>query len=156
MSTLLDTIQGCEILLTDDGDGEVVTFTADADIDCDGSGGNPHHDPFFQPDTRLHNHGKALNAEEERYVVVPPVVLQKTKGIVMGSKALCRNKKNGLTAWGVVGDSGPRKKIGEVSVAMAEALGLDGNPNHGGTDEHIIEYTVFVGRVAEGYTLQPS
>lgn len=155
--TTLDLIQGCPILLETKEDGsEVVMFIADADIDCDGSGGNPHHDPYFQPDTRLHNHGKPLCAETERYVVVPPIIIAKTRGIVMGCKAICYNQSNGKKAKGVVGDSGPRTKIGEVSVAMAEALGLDGDPNHGGTDKHIIQYTIYPGVAAEGYSLQPS
>lgn len=155
--TTIDTIQECPIFLqSDDTGAEVVVFIADADIDCDGTGGNPHHDPYFQPDTRLHNHGKALCAETERYVVVPPVIIAKTKGIVMGCKAICYNQKTGLKADGVVGDSGPRSKIGEVSVAMAEAIGLSGDPNHGGTDEHVIQYTLYPGVAADGYSLQPS
>lgn len=155
--TTLDTIQGCPILLYISEDGtEVVMFIADADIDCDGTGGNPHHDPYFQPDTRLHNHGKALCAEKDLYVVVPPVIITKTKGVVMGCKAICYNQKTGLKVAGVVGDSGPRSKVGEVSVAMAEALGLNGNPNTGGTSEHIIQYTLYPGVAAEGYSLQPS
>lgn len=157
MTETIAIIQGCPIVLERMPDGsEKVTFTADADIDCDGTGGNPHRDPYFQSDTTLHNHGKALCAEKENYVVVPPVVRQKTKGIVLGCMVGCVNTKNGKTAWGVVGDIGPRTKVGEVSVAMAEALGLSGNPNTGGTSEHIIQYTIFVGQAAEGYTLQPA
>lgn len=154
---IIATIQGCPItLITADDGSEVVEFTADADIDCDGLGGNPFRDPYFQADTKLHNEGKALYAERENYVVVPPVVVEKTKGIVFGSRVTCLNESNGKKAVGVVGDEGPRSKIGELSVAFAEALGLDGNPNHGGTDRKIIQYRIEVGVPADGYSLQKS
>ena len=69
MKKILETIQGADIVQEIINGYETVTFTADADIDCDGSGSNPHHDPCFQPDTALHypakpsKLGKALCAE---------------------------------------------------------------------------------------------
>ncbi len=144
--TLLDTIQGSEIWLVVGDDGmEIVTFTADMDIDCDGLGGNPFHDPDFQPDTRLHVHGRPLHAELVPYIVVPPVVLAKTKGKVLGSVCYVRNINSKQEAAAVVGDSGPTRKIGEGSPALAEQLGLDPNPNHGGTSDFIIRYEIHVG-----------
>lgn len=128
--------------------GEIVSWTGDLDIDCDGSGGNPHRDPCFQPDTRLHYRGLPLCAEKVPYLVVPPCVLEKTAGKVLGSMARCTNVRNGKSALAVVGDSGPRTKTGEGSPRLAELLGLDGNPNHGGTDEPIIKCVVYVGTPA--------
>lgn len=150
MKTILETIQGAEItLLTDEATGqEIVDFVADMDVDCDGSGGNPHHDPCFQPDTRLHFQGKALHAETVPYVVVPPVVLRRTRGKVLGSACEVTNTLNGKSTVAVVGDSGPTRKIGEGSPALCEALGLDPNPNHGGTSDRIIRYRIYVGRPA--------
>lgn len=145
MKRILATIQGCDIVLFSDDTGEVVEFTADADIDCDGTGGNPHHDPCFQKDTRLHFNGQPLHAESVPYVVVPPIVLRRTKGKVLGSRCTVTNLDSGLVTAAVVGDSGPTKKIGELSPAAAEAIGLSGNPNHGGTSEHIIHYRISVG-----------
>jgi hypothetical protein len=126
-------------------DREIVRFTGDLDIDCDGSGGNPHHDPCFQPDTRYHHEGKALNAEKVPYAVVPPIIIQKTRGKVLGSLCLMHNLANGKTVETVVGDSGPTRKLGEASPAAAEALGLSGNPNTGGTERQIILYEIHVG-----------
>lgn len=157
---IIATIQGAAINL-DIVDGlEVVSFLADMDIDCDGTGGNPYHDPYFQPDTRLHYNGKALHAETVPYVVVPPVVLSKTKGRVLGSLCEVLNIKSGQRAVAVVGDSGPKRKIGEGSPALASLIGLDPNPNYGGTEKHIILYKIHVGvpAVINGvtYALQPA
>ena len=149
MKTIIATIQTADITLETDDDGmEFVEFTADMDIDCDGSGGNPHHDPYFQPDTRLHLHGNPLHAETVPYMVVPPVILAKTRGKVLGSLCEVTNMSNDRTALAVVGDSGPTRKVGEGSPALAELLGLDGNPNHGGTSGFIIRYRIHVGRAA--------
>lgn len=126
-----------------------VFFVGDMDIDCDGSGGNPDHDPYFQADTSLHYHGKALNAYEVPYVVVPPVVAQRTKGIVLGARALVTHLETGKQAVAVVGDIGPSNKVGEGSPALAKLLGLDPNPNHGGTERPVIAYEIFPGVAAE-------
>ena len=153
----LATIQGCDILLHADGH---CTLVADADVDCDGSGGNPEHDPFFQPDTSLHHEGKALNAYEVPWIVLPPVALALVKPMVLGCKAAVLNRETCRMEFGVVGDIGPRAKVGEVSVEMARRLGLKFNPNTGGTsDLRQILYMWWPGLPAEvdgkTYTLQP-
>lgn len=156
-TNILATIEGSPIerVLKDDGT-EIVTFIAKAAVDNDGSGGNPEHDPDFQPETSLKNNGRSLNAEIEPFVVVPPAIIRGTKGKVLGSLVLCSNQENGKRARGVVGDIGPHAKLGEVSVAMARMLGLSGSPLNGGTDKKIIEYTIYVGQAAPGYALQGS
>jgi hypothetical protein len=138
---ILDTVQGSRIYR--DPTTDIVRFIGNADIDCDGSGGNPDHDPYFQPDTTLHYHGKALNAYEVPYVVVPPIVCKKTRGKVLGCRCYVVNLVNSLVMETVVGDVGPRSKVGEMSPAAAEALGLDGNPNHGGTEDFLIYYEIY-------------
>lgn len=147
--TKIDNIQGCDIWRMVEDGKEYVMFVSDLDVDCDGTGGNPYHDPYFQPDTRLHYKGKALHAETVPYFVVPPIILQKTLGVVMGSLVEVLNLKNGDFAMAVVGDSGPRTKIGEGSPKLAELLGLSGNPNSGGTSEKIIWCKIHVGVPAE-------
>ncbi len=57
-------IQGIPIYEGSDGR---CWMTADADIDADGvdANGQPnnvYNDPYYQPDTSLHNNGQALNA----------------------------------------------------------------------------------------------
>jgi hypothetical protein len=138
MRTLI-TLQGCPIYHFQpqiDGGDERVVFTADADIDCDGSGGNPDHDPYFQPDTTLHYEGRALNAYKERFIVVPPAVCRGTKGRVLGSRVRVHYLRTGRICDAVVGDIGPTKKVGELSPACALALGMNPNPNTGGEDHY--------------------
>lgn len=157
------TIQGqpvWRITPENDGQKERVFFTGNADIDCDGSGGNPDGDPYFQPDTSLHHNGKALNSYKERFIVVPPVVCQKTKGVVLGCKARVHYLRRATYCDAVVGDTGPSSKVGELSVACAEKLGMDGNPNYGGEDRMdmvIYELWPDIPAVVDGvkYELQP-
>jgi hypothetical protein len=137
MLRVIDTIQGCKIWHQSEEDGlcERVFFTADADIDCDGSGGNPDNDPYFQNDTTLHHNGKALNAYEVAFGVVPPVVCQRTKGKVLGCRMRIHYLKTGYFCDAVVGDIGPTSKVGELSVAAANAVHMTSDPNHGGEDD---------------------
>jgi Fungal chitosanase of glycosyl hydrolase group 75 len=129
-------------------------------IDCDGSGGNPDDDPYYQDDTSLHYNGKALNAYEVPFIVVPPFVISCVKPVVMGCMAVVINLGKGLVAQAVVGDCGPQKKIGEASCKCAENVGLDGDPNHGGTEEKIVRYMIWPGipAIVDGitYKLQSS
>jgi hypothetical protein len=48
----------------------------------------------------------------------------------------------------MVGDVGPRKKIGEISIAAARAVGMPDSPRSGGEDQKIVEYEIFPGRKA--------
>lgn len=145
-----------EIALLDETDGSIV-FKANGRIDGDGSGPS-HGDPCFQSDTTLHFNGKALNAEVDRFIVLPPAIVKSVPGIVLGSQAFVMNVRNGKSTYAVVGDIGPKHKLGEISSATAVALGLSGNPNSGGTDDFILNFTVWPGKpaIVEGkqYSLQ--
>jgi hypothetical protein len=136
---IIDEIQGCPIYELSDG---TVFFVADADIDCDGSGGNPEHDPYFQDDTFYHDDGKALNAYDVPFVVVPPSVVLQTRKIVMGCAAIVTNLMTGEHVNCVVGDLGPMRKIGEISVAAARAISVNPNPKVGGEENRIIAYEI--------------
>jgi hypothetical protein len=70
------------------------------------------------------------------------------KGIVLGCKGFALNTKNGMHSDAVVGDIGPHRKLGEVSDSLAAALGLNPSPVDGGTDDHIIQYTLWPGTAA--------
>lgn len=150
---LIANIDGEDIL--EDADG-MVYFIAKAAVDTDGVG-PLHGDPCAQKETSLKPN---LNADLDRYIVVPPAIIHGVKGVVLGCRAHVLNTVNGKETEAVVGDIGPRKKLGEVSVATAEALGLDPSPNHGGTDDHIIQYRIYPGvpAIVEGkiYDLQRS
>jgi len=65
-------------------------------------------------------------------VVLPPVGLKHAK---LGDFATAVNLKNGKIAAAIVADeSAPQLKLGEGSIALAEALGIDSNPRYGGSD----------------------
>jgi hypothetical protein len=140
--------------LSQDG---LVHFVANADIDDDGTGPG-YGDPYHQNDTTLHYQGQPLNADEDLYVVVPPLICRKVRGIVLGCKVTVTNRRNGNVVIGVIGDIGPSFKDGEVSIATAKALDIDWNPNTGGEDSAVIEYIIEPGVPAmsngKTYTLQ--
>lgn len=153
---ILAAIEGEAITLLNDGS---VTYRAKAAIDTDGSGPT-HGDPCAQRDTSLHLNGKPLNADLDKYVVVPPAIIRGVKPIVLGSLAIVVNLRTGQRSDAVVGDIGPKTKLGEISVALASALGLNPSPVSGGLEAHDIYYTIHPGQpaVVDGkrYQLQAS
>lgn len=159
MTQIIGNIGGVVITRVINVFGEVVHFVSDADQDNDGSGGNPEHDPCHQNDTTLHGpDGRALNAYKVPFVVVPPLVCQKTKGIVLGSECLLTNKSNGKQTLCVVGDIGPRTKTGEMSPEAAKRIGAKITAFNG-DERRIYDYEIRVGKpaVIDGvrYSLRP-
>src|SRR5215469_2710446 len=71
MSKIIDTIEGEDIVLGDDGK---VRYKSKAAIDADGIGPS-HGDPDKQDDTSLHHNGQPLNADVDQYIVVPPAFI---------------------------------------------------------------------------------
>lgn len=71
MSKIIDTIEGEPITLGDDGK---IRYKAKAAIDDDGIG-KSHGDPDFQNNTTLQQNGHALNADEDRYIAIPPAII---------------------------------------------------------------------------------
>ncbi|MFJ9538447.1 glycoside hydrolase family 75 protein [Streptomyces sp. NPDC101225] len=124
------------------GKNGAVFWKADMDIDCDGrrtSKCNEDTDPWYQDDTAFHqSDGSPLRADSLPYVVVPS-----SSGIWNYSGAGI--KGGGVVAviyhnkveYAVVGDTGPTKIIGEASYATAQALGIDPDPENGGTDSGV-------------------
>lgn len=95
-----------------------------------------------------------VDSETIPYIVVPPLIIQQTAGIVRGCKA--RITWNGKSVDCVVADRGPKGKVGEVSIAAARAIGLPESPKNGGTDEPQVLYELWPGVVAPGFVLQPA
>jgi hypothetical protein len=133
------------ILQVSDSGDELVTMLARMHIDGDGRNENIWKDPAYQHDTYLQHDGKALDAINESYIVVPPQFCKKTRGVVFGSLALVQNINNNRFCFAVVGDLGPDDEVGEASPKCAEQVGVDSNARDGGTDQKIIRYTIFVG-----------
>lgn len=153
MSTILATIQDHPITLNDDGS---VSYTAKAAIDDDGRGPSLG-DPDYQNATSLKVNGVSLDATKEAYIVVPPAILDGVEPIVLGCQAKVSYRGREVDA--VVADIGPHAKLGEISIACAEALGIPSSPTSGGVDSGV-SYVLWPGvpAVANGkaYNLQPS
>jgi len=82
-----------------------------------------------------------VDAEAIPYIALPPGVLQ-ADGARMGDFAAIVNLKNNALAFAMVADRGPVKSIGEGSIALAKALGINSNPRSGGAGGGLV-YLVF-------------
>jgi hypothetical protein len=122
-----------------------VTFISKAAIDGDGTPENSHNDPCWQPSTSLKFNGQSVNADLIPYVTVPPIIIRRVRGIVLGCRARITNLVNQLSCLCVVADIGPENKIGEISVAAAKAIGINPSPTSGGEADHIIQYELWPG-----------
>ncbi|MGW3284122.1 glycoside hydrolase family 75 protein [Streptomyces sp. NPDC001002] len=124
------------------GKNGAVFWKADMDIDCDGQRTakcSESTDPWYQDDTAFHqSNGQPLRADSLPYVVVPSsssIWNYSSAGIKGGGVvAVIYNNK---VEYAVVGDTGPTNIIGEASYATASALGIDPNPETGGTDSGV-------------------
>ena len=83
-------VEGLEVMLQVGGvniytndDQSYVCFTSDLSICNDGTG-PAHGDPHHQSQTAYWDGGKCLNADEDRYIVVPPLVRRMVPGVFMG------------------------------------------------------------------------
>jgi len=95
-----------------------------------------------------------VDAETVPYVVVPPLIVQRTKGVVRGCRARVTWKGKSVDC--VVADRGPAKKIGELSIAAARALGINPSPRNGGVAKPEVLYELWPGQAAPGFELQPA
>ena len=154
-------IEGVPIYHGHDEQGrEIIRFIAKAAICCDGMPKNIYGDPHYQRGTAYYNNGKYLNADKVPYIVVPPFIVSAVDGVIMGTEAQAENTLNHMITDAITGEKGPPDKLGEMSCECARRVGLNPNPNHGGTTEKIIRYTIFIDEAAivDGikYKLQPS
>ncbi|MEU3840442.1 glycoside hydrolase family 75 protein [Streptomyces sp. NPDC028635] len=126
-----------------------VFFTADMDIDCDGRPSarcSRATDSSFQDDTAFHqSDGRPLRADRLPFVVVPgasDLWDYRAAGVRGGGVAAVIHDDQ--VEYAIVGDVGPKQIIGEASYATAAALGLDPDPERGGTDAPVT-YILFTG-----------
>jgi hypothetical protein len=135
-----------------------VRFTSNLDVCNDGSGPE-HGDPYHQAQTAYWNNGNFLNADVDRYVVVPPQIRAMVPGVVMGCQARATNLKTGVWSAGVVGDIGPETKTGEAAYCLAKILNPEITHNTG-DDELIYLYELWPDMPArvgdKTYKLQPA
>jgi hypothetical protein len=115
--------------------GDHVCFVSDLDICNDGSGPS-HGDPSHQSETAYYNGGKFLNADKDKYIVIPPQVRSMVPPPVMGCKARATNLDTKVAHNAVTGEIGPDDKTGETAYCLAKIL----NPKvtHNSGDERLI------------------
>jgi hypothetical protein len=82
-----------------------------------------------------------VNAEAINFVVLPGRL---GLGVKLGDFAVVINPSSGRSACAVYADVGPVNKIGEASIATANAIGISSSPKTGGIG-HGIAYIVFPG-----------
>ncbi len=121
--TPLVTIGPVVIKQTDDG--EYIRFISNLDICNDGCGPS-HGDPHHQSETAYYSGGmeggKYLNADMDRYIVVPPQVRSMIAPVVMGCRGRITNLDLGISEEGVVGEIGPDDKTGEAAYCIAKIV----------------------------------
>jgi hypothetical protein len=139
-------------------DDHYIAFISDLDICNDGSGpayGDPHH----QSQTAYYNGGKYLNADKDKYIVIPPQVRSLIEPVVMGCQGRMTNLTNGIWDEAVVGEIGPDDKTGEAAYCLAKLI----NPkitHNSGDKSRIYLYELWPGvpAVVDGkrYKLEPA
>jgi Fungal chitosanase of glycosyl hydrolase group 75 len=113
------------------------------------------HDPYpgyYISQTSLFDKTKQ-RTDPARYVdarLIPYIVLPSEPGLKesgrarLGDFAVVINARNRRMAFAIFADQGPRGKIGEGSIALAELLDIPSSPKTGGADGDIV-YVVFPG-----------
>ena len=101
---------------------ELIVLEGTVKLDTDGTGPD-HGDPTHQDETSYKPGGKSMNADEDAYVVAPKE-LAKANGGPIPRGALVLAEANGNSVAAVVGDFGPNKEAGEISMKTAEELGI--------------------------------
>lgn len=81
-------------------------------------------DPSFS----LYTPRRYVDSESVPYLAVPPDLIK--LGCKLGDLAYAAH--NGTISWGIIADIGPRRKVGEGSIALAAALGIPSSPRNGG------------------------
>jgi LysM repeat protein len=105
-------------------------------------------------DDRLDNcdYRKYVDSEKIPYIVLP-LGWHSGWSIGLGDFSTVINLRNMKIAHAIFADLGPNDKIGEGSIALAQALGINSNPKTGGTDGDIL-YIVHPGSGAGGNRLR--
>ena len=108
---------------------------------------------WYRDRTKLASDPNAyVDATTVKYIVVPPLIVQRTAGVVRGCKATVTYGERQIEC--VVADLGPGNHLGEISIAAAIALGIPSNARHGGIDEAVVKFQLWPGTPAPGFELQ--
>jgi len=137
--------------------GRYIRFTSDLDVCNDGSGPD-YDDPSYQSQTAYYNGGQFLNADEDKYIVIPPQVRSGVMPVVMGCQARLTNLRTGVWYAAVTGEIGPDYTTGEAAYCLAKIVCPDITHNSG-DDDQVYLYELWPGKpaVVDGktYKLEP-
>jgi hypothetical protein len=142
--------------------GDYCRFQSDLDVCNDGCGPD-YDDPHHQAMTAYYSGGieggKYLNADVDRYIVVPPQVRSLLPGVVMGCRGRVTNLQTGVVEEGVVGEIGPDYTSGEAAYCLAKLINSQVEHNSG-DKERVYLYELWPGVPATDgeftYKLQPA
>lgn len=135
-------------VLTDRGGRPIVQQTGDPFPGCYVST-TRYQRPGFSPS----NPRRYLDSEKELFAVIPGPLIRMVAPVVIGCLIIATYGSKAVS--GVCGDSGPATHLGEISIAMAKALGIPSSPENGGVASGV-SYRFFPGVAAHGYELQPA
>jgi len=96
-----------------------------------------------------------VDAERVPFIVVSPRIRRLARGIVLGCRARVTHTRTGRSVDAVVADIGPLRRIGELSIAAARAIGIPSSPRTGGESARIVRYEFWPGEAAPGFRLVP-
>jgi hypothetical protein len=126
--------------------GKYVRFVSDLDICNDGSGPS-HGDPYHQSATAYYNGGKYLNADKDKYIVIPPQVRMAVPPVVLGCQARMTNLESGVWHDAVTGEIGPQDKTGEAAYCLAKIVNPSITYNSGDKSRSYL-YELWPGKAA--------
>jgi hypothetical protein len=125
-----------------------IVFESGMAVDADGAGTAWRRDPSGQPHTAVHwSDGRSLDPTVTPFFVLPSGFRAAHPDVGPGDVAAV--VRGGKVAYAIFGDVGPRADLGEGSIALAKALGIDTNPVHGGVGSGVF-YVVFPGSGSGG------
>jgi hypothetical protein len=139
-------------------DGEYIAFISDLDV-CNDGCGRQHNDPHYQPQTAYYNKGRFLNADKDKYIVIPPQIRATVPDVVMGCQARLTNLLGGVWSAAVCGEIGPDDKTGEAAYCLAKEINPEVTHNSG-DKRRVYLYELWPGieAVVDGkrYDLEPA
>jgi Fungal chitosanase of glycosyl hydrolase group 75 len=143
-------------------DASYVSFVSNLDI-CNDGCGPAHGDKYHQSMTAYYSGGiegnKYLNADVDKYIVIPPQIRSMVPGVVMGCRGRVTNLKTKVMEEGVIGEIGPDDKTGETAYVLAKLINPKISYNSGDSDkEYLYELWPDVPATVDGFTykLQPA
>lgn len=150
------------VTIKEKDNGQYIRFISDLDVCNDGSGPS-HGDPYYQSQTAYYSGGidggKYLNADKDKYIVIPPQIRYLVPPTVMGCKARLTNLKTEVTYDAVTGEIGPDDQTGEAAYCLCKIVNPSVTHNSGDKAlNYLYELWPGVPAVVEGmtYKLQPS